>query len=51
MNLLIGFHGITTSTATSVVLLDELPNTVLLPNVEGVTGAEGRDLLAEDLVA
>ena len=51
MNLLVGFRGITTSTATSVVLLDELPDTVLLPDVEGVTGAEGRDLLAEDLVA
>ena len=51
MNLLVGFRGITTSTATSVVLLDELPDTVLLPDVEGVAGAEGRDLLAEDLVA
>ena len=50
MNLLVGFRGITTSTATSVVLLDELPDTVLLPDVEGVAGAEGRDLLAEDLV-
>ena len=51
MNLLVGFRRITTSTATSVVLLDELPDTVLLPDVEGVAGAEGRDLLAEDLVA
>ena len=51
MNLLVGFRGITTSTATSVVLLDELPDAVLLPDVEGVTGAEGRDLLAEELVA
>ena len=51
MNLLVGFRGITTSTATSVVLLDELPDTVFLPDVEGVAGAEGRDLLAEDLVA
>ena len=51
MNLLVGFRGITTSTATSVVLLDELPDTVLLPDVEGVAGAGGRDLLAEDLVA
>ena len=51
MNLLVGFRGITTSPATSVVLLDELPDTVLLPDVEGVAGAEGRDLLAEDLVA
>ena len=51
MNLLIGFRGITTSIATSVVLLDKLPDAVLLPNVEGVAGAEGRDLLAEDLVA
>ena len=41
----------TTSTATSVVLFDELPDAVLLPDVEGVAGAEGRDLLAEDLVA
>ena len=40
----------TTSTATSVVLFDELPNTVLRPDVEGVAGADGRDLLAEDLV-
>ena len=51
MNLLFGFRRITTSTATSVVLLDELPDTVLLSDVEGVAGAEGRDLLAEDLVA
>ena len=51
MNLLVGFRRITTSTATSVVLLDELPDTVLLSDVEGVAGAEGRDLLAEDLVA
>ena len=51
MNLLVGFCRITTSTATSVVLLDELPDTVFLPDVEGVAGAEGRDLLAEDLVA
>ena len=51
MNLLVGFRRITTSTATSVVLLDELPDTVFLPDVEGVAGAEGRDLLAEDLVA
>ena len=41
----------TTLTATSVVLFDKLPNAVLLPDVEGVAGAEGRDLLAEDLVA
>ena len=39
-----------TSTAISVVLLDELPEAVLLPDVEGVAGADGRDLLAEDLV-
>ena len=50
MNLLIGFCRITTLTATSVVLLDKLPDTVLIPDVEGVAGAEGRDLLAEDLV-
>ena len=40
----------TTSTATSVVFVDELPEAVLLPDVEGVSGADGRDLLAEDLV-
>ena len=40
----------TTSTATSVVLFDELPDAVLCPDVEGVAGADGRDLLAEDLV-
>ena len=39
-----------TSTAISVVLLDELPEAVLLPDVEGVAGADGRDLLVEDLV-
>ena len=39
----------TTSTATSVVFVDELPEAVLLPDVEGVSGADGRDLLAEDL--
>ena len=50
MNLLVGFCRITTSTATSVVLLDELPDTVFLPDVEGVAGADGRDLLVEDLV-
>ena len=40
----------TTSTATSVVLFDELPDAVLRPDVEGVAGADGRDLLVEDLV-
>ena len=40
----------TTSTATSVVLVDELPEAVLLLDVEGVAGADGRDLLVEDLV-
>ena len=39
-----------TSTAISVVLLDKLPEAVLLPDVEGVAGADGRDLLVEDLV-
>ena len=39
-----------TSTAISVVLLNELPEAVLLPDVEGVAGADGRDLLVEDLV-
>ena len=50
-HLLVDFRGMTTSTATSVVLFDELPDAVLRPDVEGVAGAEGRDLLAEDLVA
>ena len=40
----------TTSTATSIILFDELPDAVLRPGVEGVAGADGRDLLAEDLV-
>ena len=49
-HLLVDFRGMTTSTATSVVLVDELPEAVLLLDVEGVAGADGRDLLVEDLV-
>ena len=49
-HLLVDFHRMTTSTATSVVLFDELPDAFLCPDVEGVAGADERDLLAEDLV-
>ena len=38
------------SVVIEVVLVDELPEAVLLLDVEGVAGADGKDLFAEDLV-